>query len=263
MRGVLLFAFNSPTVDYFRMAEYTAKRANKFLGLPVSVVTDTNTDLSAYEYQFDNVIIVDSDNSNSRSQEVWINKGRCQAYDLTPYDETLLIDTDYMINSNQLNKLFEFYDDFMVPNKVSYVMFDRAAPEMLSEKSAESLWATVIAFRKTEKVKHIFQMMSMVQDNYPHYVQLHNILGYTFRNDFALTIALRTIYGQTEDHSNYMPWNLLHANKEVTIHRKTDTSYIAFKTTYIRGKERTEFCMLNDTDFHCLSKETFMELMNE
>jgi hypothetical protein len=263
MRGVLLFAFNSPTVDYFKMAEYTAKRAERFLGLPVSVVTDKNTDLSQYTHKFDNVIVVDSDASNSRGQTVWINKGRYQAYDLTPYNETLLIDTDYLINSNQLNKLFECYDDFMVPNKVSYVLFDKAAPEMLSEKSAESLWATVIAFRKTEKVKHIFEMMRMVQDNYDHYVQLHNILGYTYRNDFSLTIALRTIYGQTEDNTNYMPWKLLHANKEVSVHRVSDTSYIAFKTTYIRGKERTEYCMLNDTDFHCLSKETFTELMNE
>jgi hypothetical protein len=58
-RGVLLFAFNNDKVDYYSMAVATAKRANKFLNLPVTVVTDKTTDLSKYTYQFDNVIIVE------------------------------------------------------------------------------------------------------------------------------------------------------------------------------------------------------------
>jgi len=39
-KGILLFAFNNGTVDYYKMAVATAKRANQFLNLPVSVVTD-------------------------------------------------------------------------------------------------------------------------------------------------------------------------------------------------------------------------------
>jgi len=63
-RGVLLFAFNNDKVDYYSMAVATAKRANKFLNLPVTVVTDKTTDLSKYTYQFDNVIIVEADRNN-------------------------------------------------------------------------------------------------------------------------------------------------------------------------------------------------------
>ncbi len=259
MKGVLLFAFNSPTVDYFKMAVYTAKRVNKFLNLPVSVVTDSNTNITDYDYQFDNVFIVNSDSSNVKSKQVWINKGRYQAYDLSPYDETLLIDVDYVINSNQLLKLFEIYDDFMCPKNAQYLLFETANTEMISQKTFQALWATIIVFKKTKKVKQIFECMKMVQNNYAYYVELYDILGYTFRNDFALTIALNIVNGQTEDPSNYMPWDLLHVNKEIKVHRKSDTSYLAIETLGNRKK----YCYVNDTDFHCLDKETFIELMNE
>jgi hypothetical protein len=259
MKGVLLFAFNSPTVDYFSLAVYTAKRANRFLGLPVSVVTDKNTDLSLYDYKFDNVFLVSSDSTNTKNKDIWINKGRYQAYDLSPYDETLLIDVDYLINSDRLLTIFDIYDDFMCPKEASYVLYENQPDEMLSQKSHQSLWATVIAFKKTKKVKQIFECMKMVQENYSYYVQLHNILGYTYRNDFALTIALNIVNGQTENSVNYLPWDLLHVTKDVKILRKTDTSYVAIEDM----TDKKRYCMLNDTDFHCLNKDTFIGLINE
>lgn len=259
MRGVLLFAFNSPTVDYFNMAVFTAKRANLFLNLPVTVVTDYATDLSKYNYKFDKVIRIESDYSNKKNKEVWINKGRYQAYDLSPYDETLLIDVDYVINSNQLNKIFEIYDDFMCPKDVRYLLHETSYKENISEHSYPLLWATIIAFKKTNRTKHIFECMRMVQENYDHYVNLHGILGYTFRNDFALTIALRIVNGQTEDPTDYMPWDLLHVSKDIEVHRMTDTKYLAIETIPAKKK----YCMVNETDFHCLNKETFIGLMNE
>ena len=116
-RGALLFAFNTPTVDYFKMAVATARRINHFLNIPVSVVTNSGTLLDFYNYKFDNVYEVESDDSNSKEQKVWINKGRHQAYNISPYDETLLLDTDYLINSNKLLSLFDYYNDIYFHNK--------------------------------------------------------------------------------------------------------------------------------------------------
>ena len=106
-KGVLLFAFNNGTTDYFKMAIATANRAYEFLGLGTTVVTDSNTIVENYSHNLDNIIIVDSDSSNKNvDNQIWINKGRYQAYDLSPYDETLLLDTDYLINSDTLLKPF-------------------------------------------------------------------------------------------------------------------------------------------------------------
>ena len=99
-RGALLFAFNNDAIDYYTMAVKTAKRINHFLNLPVTIVTDKTTPNN--NYQFDKVINVAGDLSNFRDEKIWINKGRYQAYQFSPYDETLLLDTDYLVNSDKL-----------------------------------------------------------------------------------------------------------------------------------------------------------------
>ena len=76
MKGALLFAFNTDTVDYVKMAVFTAKRINRFLNLPVTIVTDNNTNLSTYDYSFDNVVIADADKTNERNNQQWLNKGK-------------------------------------------------------------------------------------------------------------------------------------------------------------------------------------------
>ena len=73
-RGVVLFAFNSPEYDYYKMAEFTAKRVNHFLNLPVTLITDKQSVSSSSGYQFDNLITINSDNNNTFHGRVWLNK---------------------------------------------------------------------------------------------------------------------------------------------------------------------------------------------
>jgi hypothetical protein len=83
-----------------------------------------------------------------------------------------------------------------------------------------------------------------------------------FRNDYALTIAHRIINGQHEDKSNYIPWRLVHAGSDITISKVTEsefnTEYIMFRKN---SKDKNEYIMVNDTDFHCMNKTTFMEIV--
>jgi hypothetical protein len=111
-KGAILFAFNSPKFNYYDMAVATAKRINHFLNLPVTVVTDQESVPTTQSYNFDKVIVTDADKNNIREHNIWINKGRFQAYDFSPYDETILLDTDYMVNSDKLLRTFNIYDDF-------------------------------------------------------------------------------------------------------------------------------------------------------
>lgn len=257
-RGALLFAFNNGTVDYYEMAIRTSKRINKFLNLPVTVVTGPDTDLSKYDYQFDNVIIEEPDTSNTKQQTVWINKGRHKAYELSPYDETLVLDTDYLINSDTLLKPFELYDDFMCHKYTSFLMLPEAEQEELSPVSFQTLWATVIYFKKTTRAKQIFECMSMVQHNYTHYCNLFKLASTQYRNDHSLAISLRIVNGGTENPQDYIPWNLVHVNDTVKVYRDSDTSY-----TLMKQNERTEYLKIKDSDFHLLNKQNFMELTDE
>lgn len=264
-RGALLFAFNSPKYDYYKMAVATAKRINHFLKMPVTVVTDEKSVPKIPDYQFDNVIIVEPDKNNIRDHSVWINKGRYQAYNLSPYDETLLLDTDYMVNSDKLLKLFELNTDFCCHDTTSFLMHPGVAQEVLSAYSFKTLWATVVMFKKTQRAKQIFECLEMVQKNYDHYANIHNFIAGVFRNDYALTLATRIANGHSSPQEDVIPWNLVHVGKNTSVYKNNDdefnTEYTVMYDNWQRGKIRKEYCIIKDTDFHVMNKDIFMELI--
>jgi len=264
-KGALLFAFNNPKFNYYEMAVATAKRINHFLNLPVTIVTNAESLPVKQDYNFDQVLLVPSDISNTRDQVVWINKGRYRAFDLSPYDETILLDTDYMINSDNLLKTFDTYQDLCCHDTTSFVMHPGVPQEVLSAYSFNTLWATVVTFKKTNRAKQIFQCLEMVQNNYDHYADIHSFVGGIYRNDYALTIALRIANGHTDNKQDIIPWNLLHVGKNTTVYRNSDaefnTEYTVMYDNWQRGKIRKEYITLTNTDFHVMNKPNFMELI--
>ena len=264
-KGVLLFAFNSPKYNYYEMAVATAKRVNHFLGLPVTMVTDSESLPVKQTYQFDNVIMATADKTNFRDWGMWINKGRYRAYELSPYDETILLDTDYMINSDKLLKTFELPTDFCCHDTTSFLMHPESAQEALSTYSFNTLWATVVMFRKTGRAKQIFECLEMIQNNFEHYATMHGFISATFRNDYGLSLATRIVNGHTVSKRDVIPWNLLHVGKNTTMYRNNDselnTEYTVLFDNWSRGKVRKEYLTIKDTDFHVMTKENFMELI--
>lgn len=255
MRGVLLFAFNNNKDDYYKMAVATAKRAKHFLKLPVSVVTNSESITS--DYKFDNIIIADAQKENSKDNNPWYNKGRYRAYDITPYDETILLDTDYLINSKTLLKVFDFYDDFCCHDTTSYLLQPDTEQEYLSQQSFKTLWATVIVFKKTQRTKQIFECLKMVQENYSHYENIHKFLNNTYRNDYGLTLALRIANGHSTNKQDIIPWNLIHAEKQTRVIRNSDNE---FNTQYTILREKS-YIEIVGCDFHMMNKDNFMEVV--
>lgn len=264
-RGAILFAFNSPKFNYYDMAVATAKRINHFLNLPVTIVTDNESLPESPSYTFDKTIVIEADKNNIREHQIWINKGRYQAYDLSPYYETLLLDTDYMVNSDKLLRTFDLYEDFCCHDTTSFLMQPGVAQEVLSAYSFKTLWATVVTFKKSNRAKQIFECLEMVQKNYDHYCDLHSFVGGVYRNDYALTLALRIANGHSDNGRDIIPWNLIHVGKNTSIYRNNDdefnTEYTVMYDNWQRGKIRKEYITMKDTDFHVMNKENFMELI--
>jgi len=280
-RGVLLFAFNSSKYEYTKMAEYNAKRVHAFLGLPTTLITDSKSKKSLKTPDvFDKIKVIKADPNNKKDGVPWLNKGRYQAYALSPYDETLLLDVDYIINSDKLLKTFDFSDSFCCHNETEILMWPGAPQESLSSYSYNSLWATVIMFKKSDRAKQIFDVMRMVQENYAHYANIHNFVNGVFRNDYALTLALKIVNGHTNNPSDFIPWRLVHIGKDSSIYAdKADCSipeatpaykYIDFNTNFTvmfdhwkNSKLRKEYIKIQDMDFHIINKDLFENICDE
>jgi len=264
-KGVILFAFNSPAFNYYDMAVATAKRINHFLNLPVSIITDITSIPKNIDYVFDNIILATADTSNKRDKKAWINKGRYRAFELSPYDETLLIDTDYLVNSTKLLKTFELPTDFCCHADTHYLMHNTPQVEMLNPYGLNTLWATVIKFNKTKRAEQIFNSMEMVQRNYEHYANLHGFIPSPYRNDYAITLATRIANGNTLPVEDLIPWNLVHIDSTIKVYKNSDdafnTEYTVMYDNWQRGKIRKEYIITKDMDFHVMNKENFMELV--
>ena len=265
-RGVILFAFNSKAYDYYAMAQFTAKRINYYLNLPVTLVTDQTSIPSTINYAWDKILYVEPDRNNFRDWGQWINKGRYMAYYASPYDETILLDVDYVVNSGQLLRTFDMYDDFMCHNKTSFIMYPNAPQEFLSAYSYETLWATVVTFKKTKRVEKIFDCLEMIQKNYEHYANIHSFIHATYRNDYALTLALKIVNGHLDVKSDYIPWNLLHAGKDINVISNNpndlyNNEFTVMFDNWQRGKIKKEYITLKNQDFHMMDKAAFLRFI--
>ena len=111
-------------------------------------------------------------------------------------------------------------------------------------------WATVMMFRKSNTAQYIFDCMNMVKNNWQHYRDLYGISKSTYRNDFALSIALGIVSGHTGV-VDEIPGTLLSVMPE-TVLTKDELGYnINFADS--AGKQKyVSFC---NTDFHAMGKK--------
>jgi hypothetical protein len=168
-KGVLIFAHNGPEVDYGIMGIISGGLAKKHLGLPVSLITDKWTiawlkESGMYvkaESIFDKIIEIEKPRTkNTRklhdgfySQIIpFVNSNRFSVWDLSPYDQTLLIDSDYLIFSNRLNEYWNTDSSVMLGHSMNDITGERSGilDQRVSETGVHMFWATTVMFTKNE-----------------------------------------------------------------------------------------------------------------
>jgi hypothetical protein len=221
-RGVLLFAFNTDTVDYVRIADQSARLIHHTLNLPVTLVTDHN----AITAHIDHTVVVENTLQNVRKGYAnltqWRNGDRYQAYALSPYDETILIDSDYLMLDRSLLKLLDVCQDYHIMHTNRFLT--RPSPQLIDTTSIDQVWATAVVFKRTNKSQQLFDLVGRIQRNYDYYRKLYNIRATNFRNDFAFAIANNIVNGYAQ--SNMIPWSMLTAENPITDIECTNNSLI-------------------------------------
>lgn len=141
----------------------------------------------------------------------WFNGDRYRAYELSPYDETLLLDSDYLVLDDSLLKILDSTMDYTV--MTDNQNFVQTMTGNMGEMSLNYVWATAVAFKKTTKSKLLFDLVGRVQNNYQYYSKLYNLRRSNFRNDYAFAIADNILNGYAP--SQGIPWTMLTVDKTV------------------------------------------------
>lgn len=253
-QGVVIFAFNNEQTDYIAMAAWSAKNIRRHLNLPVALVTDNPE--AAAEHEFEHIIATAADTGGSRYFEdygttvTWHNAGRINAYKLSPFDQTLVLDADYVVASGALLEVLTIPQQFAAFKDA----FDPSSMTNLETFGAYNMpmwWATVMMFRRGNISQYIFDSMQMIRNNWQHYRDLYGIHQSNYRNDYALSIALGLVAGTEQSvHEIFFP--MLNVMPD---HGLTCVEQDHYEVEYTNANGQLKNMSWRGLDFHAMGKK--------
>jgi len=209
-KGILLFANNNSKINYIKQAEFCASRIKEYMNLPVAIATDDIAYAKSLNFVFKYYIEIDKpkylqnkffyNGVYSSVALQWSNQSRSSAYHITPFDETIVMDTDYIVSNDVLLNAFNMNQDIMMYKNICDVGLDRNNQEFnyISETSIPMWWATVFYFKKTQKNELFFNLVDHIKEEWNYYRLYYQISNRNYRNDFAFSIAAHILSGLNE-----------------------------------------------------------------
>ena len=236
-KGVFLIAKNNKYTDYVKQAVHLAKRIKKYLNVPVAIATDSPEYLENH-FDLDNIThvipleYVESknariyhDGSMSQKEDNFKNAARASVYDLSPFDETLLMDTDFIICNDMLKNVFDSPYDFMIykdSDDIAKVRDEREF-EKICDVGIDFYWATVVFFRKTDENKIFFNLVKHIESEWSHYRRVYRLDSMMLRNDFIFSIAIHIINGFNKgDFAKLLPGKMIYSTDKDILWKMND-----------------------------------------
>ena len=279
-KGICFFAYNNDQLDYIKMALVAGKYAKKNLKLPVCLITDEGGESYLYESRpkeqinqvFDYVVITNDKMKNNRRRHFdspWTtfaaqfsNSNKHKIFQYSPFEQTLLLDIDYIVKTDVLLKYFD--------NDHPVCMFDNATTlrnelpssdeRFLYDAGIKMWWSTVVYFNRSDFSKLFFDTWSHVADNYEFYQYLYNFPSKLFRTDYCVSIAVHILAGMQDTQEylgNFDNTALVNmSQKDDIIEAKNDNEWIMLSHDQ---KEIWKNILVNTSnqDIHVMNKRAF------
>ena len=269
-KGILVFAYNNRSVDYVKQAVFLAKRARQYLNLPTSIVTEDISYAEQWKDVFDEIIYCKSsaitaktynDGTMAKQKLVFKNDTRPRAYDLTPYEQTMLLDSDYVIADDVLKNCFDGPNEFMV-YKDAYDLAgfrDYAEFKHISDVGVDFYWATCVYFKKSETNQIFFNLLKHIQEKWTHYRQIYRLETPVYRNDHVFSIAIHIMNNFAQGNfAKKMPGTLYYITDKDILHKLNNDEFVLLleKEKYLGQYTLANF---KGKSLHIMNKFSLME----
>lgn len=274
-KGILIYAHNNRTVDYALIAIISGGLAKKHLGQPASLVTDQATvdwmiESKIYHKAttvFENIFTVPrpgSDNfrglhdGTERNVVQFINGNRNSAYDITPYQRTLLIDADFLVFSNRLAEYWNVDSDVMIGESINDIYDNQRMgyhDRYVSDVGIKLYWATTVMFTKNTYSKMFFDLVRHVKDNYQYYADTYRFDSKQYRNDISFSIARHILEGFEQSSMGCLPPVLTLLDRDML--HSVDAGRL---TVLVSPKLDGNYCAasMHDLDMHVMNKQSIV-----
>ena len=273
-RGVCFFAYNNEQIDYIKLAMLASKYVKQHLDVPVTVITDAGSlnwakqSLKDYKLKdwFDNIVETKDemkDNVRKHYDSPWSsfdaqfsNSNKHKIWEYSPYDQTLLLDIDYIVRNNYLNHVWDNYTGVGMFRDAKSIRNEAPAPRetWLFDAGVKMWWSTVIYFDRTESSKLFFDTWAHCAENYEFYRYLYNFPGKLFRTDYCVSIATHILNGMLEnDVVNEFPGEMYFLDQKDDIIEVRDSEWICLSHD---RQEQWKNILVNHSaiDLHVMNK---------
>lgn len=278
-QGILIYAHNSRVIDYLRLAVISAGLAKKHLKKPVSLVTDESTlawgiesGLEKYfDEIFDKIIITEKpelgNQRNIYDGEIketipFFNNNRSSSYDLTPYDQTLLIDCDYFVQSDVLNNYWNF--DLAISSSIADISNqDRIGyyDKYISDTGIKLFWATTFIFTKNEKSKLFFDLLGKIKEAYRDYSDIYRFNPSIYRNDISFSVTKHVLDGFSTSDIETLPPVLTALDRDILIDIDSRGNFkFLISNDYF---SKYVLASIKDLDLHIMNKQSVTRHFNK
>lgn len=286
-KGIVLFGINNDTVDYIQLAVMAASFIKKNMpGTDICLITDIHS--KSYhdgkgrwplnKLFSDIVLLPDSNEEKFKNQRAYRdtryhvikdkfrNESRSSVYDLSPYDETILLDSDFLVCNDVLKHVWGSKEDIAINANASGLWHAALGGDeyRLNNFGIRMYWATVVYFKKGEKAKLLFDLVQHVKENWEFYKLSYGFPGSLFRNDYAFSIAIHILNGgQAEgDFVADLPEDtILTALDFDQFFRINSPTDISFFVNNLREDWKFKVSRLKNQNVHCINKLSLLNNM--
>jgi len=285
-RGFLLHAFGNKDLDYGKLAVCCALSIKTNLqNNSVTVVMDegtkkwlnTTVPKVIMKTAFDKIIISKDKYPSGRRRHFdspWLNfqaefnnQNRVLSYQYSPYDETILLDTDYIVMSNDLDSVWDTDEEFLM-NKIAIDLqsnaFGAIEDRRLSPHGIPLYWATVVYFNKSKFSRSFFDLVDYIREEYNFFQFLYGFKEGFYRNDFSFSVAAHAFNGYYDKGIKSLPIDcILTSYQQDAIAEVVDTNEIIFMSHNVDEPWKSTLVNIKDMDVHVMNKREVLRVSNQ
>jgi len=245
--GILVYNFPSH-IDYSKIAQRCVQQCK--LHLPHIPVMTVGEPVDGADQHYN----ISLPNPNKRvfgtQSKTWHNLARHFSLKISPWHRTVVIDSDYMVMTDQLQKLFDSDQQILMHREWYDITNDTVNTIPVGKSAIDMLWATVLKFDRTPDVTEFFALWQRAIKNYGYYAKLYAFSPYVIRNDFAVSIALKQLMNWGSIDHCVIPWNIHTTRDTVSVDTINDDS---ITLSDAKSKFTVAF------DCHVLNKESLAD----
>jgi hypothetical protein len=285
-RGFLLYGFGNKDLDYGKLAVCCALSIKTNLkNNDVTVVMDEGTKKwiessvseNVLKIAFDNIVLPKEKFRSGKRRHYdspWItfkaefnNQNRVMAYKYSPYDETIMIDSDYIVMNDNFDGIWGSKEDVMMNNKAVDLQgnrFGSITDRRLSRHGIPMYWATVVYFKKSKYSEIFFNLVDYVREEYNFFQFLYEFSEGFYRNDFSFSIAAHILNGYIKNGMPSLPETPLLASyqKDAIAGIKT-ANEIIFLAHKPNESWKSTLVNIKDMNVHIMNKRELLRISDE